>query len=470
MCNVVLVHPPLEMVDRSGKSVRIRPQRYPPLGLAYLAATLRRENIEVRILDANALDFSERETLRRIRELSPDLIGIYTNSFNLRWVRSFCGSAREIFSVPLVLGGPHITHRPESLPFLNADYAIRGDGERSFLALIQALGHGKTPPDIPGLVHLDNGELLVRKPAIEFDLDDLPLPARDLLPIDPYYSPASGSRMTNLITARGCVNRCNFCALPSHRPYRPVAVGRVLEDFAQVFRQGYKYIDLHDPTFTADRKRTQRICEGLLSMGIRLNWGCETRADRLDRKTVRIMKQAGCVNIRFGIEAGSNRVRNEIVMKNLDEADIYESFRYCREFGVETMAFFMLGHPTESLAEMNETLRMARKLDATYADFSLPLPLPGSDLFRHCVETGQLAETIWEDVAMGAPVPVHVPSGIPLKKIAGLRRKAYRNQYLHPRRLLRHLLAVQDSRDLLHKLRAGYEVIRNSQRKKPVIW
>jgi len=185
---------------------------------------------------------------------------------------------------------------------------------------------------------------------------------------------------------------------------------------------------------------------------------------------IKTMKKAGCHNIRFGIEAGNARVRNDVVKKRLDETDIVNAFKWCREAGVETMAFFMLGHPTETLADMRETVSLSKRIKPTYADFAVPVPIPGSELFDMMVASGKLEADAWERVINGAPVPMHIPDNVTLEELATLRRKAYRSQYLTPQQIMYQLRSIRTPADLLNKLRAALSVLRSSQRKEPVVW
>ena len=457
------------MVDPSRRAVRIRPQLYPPLGLAYLAAALIERGHEAIIIDANAGGETPDEIATRFKLYNPSLIGIYCNSFNLRQVKAIIAALRRLNVAHIVLGGPHVTCRPQALPALGADYAIRGDGEESLIKLVEALEARKAPDGIPGFVSVENGGVRAEEAAAVRDLDSLPFPARRLLPEERYYSPAKGGKMTTLVTVRGCTSRCIFCAMP-RQVYRARTVENVLLEFEGLAEEGYEYVDIHDPTFTMDKNRTHAILNGLVERRINILWGCETRADRVDADLVDLMKRAGCDNIRFGIEAGSSRVRNEIVKKNLEADDIHLAFRLCREADIDTMAFFMLGHPTETMDEIKETLGFARELSPTYADFSIAIPIPGSELFDLNVEDGLIEESVWEDVIDGAPVPLSIPDGIPVETLSRLRRKAYRNQYLSYRQILHQLRRVRGFRDLVNKLRAAASILAASQRRKPVIW
>jgi len=470
MAQVLLIHPMIEMTNLSGESVNVRPQRYPPLGLAYLAAYLKKHNHQVEILDANALDYQASDAAYYALQQSPNIVGIFCNSFNLRQVTEIVNTLKCNKQMLTVLGGPHITDRPEALTVIKADYAIRGDGEEAILAIANHVDNKAILDDAPGLVRYLDGKIInPTASAVIKDLDALPLPARDLLPEHKYYTPAISGKMTTMVTVKGCTGRCDFCALPNI-PYRSRSAENVLNEFQHLADSGYKYVDLHDPTFSFNMERARYILTQMLERKIKIAWGCETRADRIDRDLVFLMKKAGCNNIRFGIEAGNDRVRNEIVLKGISKEQIRKAFNLCKLAGIETMAFFMLGHPTETLAEMQETLDFCKELKPTYADFSIGIPIPGSKLFEHAVETGLLSHDIWEQVAGGAPIPLYIEKAISLEDIVALRQKAYRQQYINLRQVLTQLKSIHSISDAVNKFRAAISVLTTSQGKEPVVW
>jgi radical SAM superfamily enzyme YgiQ (UPF0313 family) len=471
LARVLLIHPALGFAT-SGGVIDSQPQRYVPLGLAYLAGNLIERGHLPELIDLNADNLDASVFLKRIRMFLPDLVGIYTNSFNLKQVRDIVRLLRQAKpECPIVLGGPHVTWRPETLSWAGADYAIRGDGERALVELLENLGPGGDIKKVEGLAHIDGGELVIKPPAIIQDLDGLPIPARHLLPQEEYHVPTETGRMSTLVTARGCPYRCIFCALPNHSNYRARDPELAAGEMLALERAGVSYVDIHDPTFTWKPERVEAFCKTLVTNHSKIRWGCETRADCVDFDLLRLMKNAGCTNVRFGVESGNERVRNEIIGKKLTNDQIKAAVKLSKQAGLETMAFFVLGHPGETLDNMKDSLRFSRQLNATYADFNLAAPIAGSRLFDRLVKDGQLAPNIWEQVADGAPIPFYVPDGVTLSEMIRLRSSGYRQQYLTPAQIIRHLRSVRSPRDFFTKAKAGVKILLTAHRRKdPVIW
>lgn len=448
--------------------VESQPQRYIPLGLAYLASSLIQAGHTPRLLDLNV---PARKSLSdTAREFCPDISGVYTNSFNLKQVKEIVQTLRRVQAAPVVLGGPHITWRPETLVWSGADYAIRGDGERALCRLIEHLEGKGGPEAVEGLVRVENGLLVSPPPALVTDLDSLPQPARQLLPRESYHVPVTTGPMTTMVTARGCPFRCIFCALPNHAAYRARDPRLAAQELLSLESEGYVYVDIHDPTFTWKHERIQAFCEELLQADSRITWGCETRADCVSPEILRLMRRAGCVNIRFGVESGVERVRNRIIGKHLSNDDIEQALSESHRAGLETMTFFVLGHPGESLTEMRQSVSFSEKLRATYSDFNLAAPIAGSRLYDRMVKDGEIPPDIWEQVAESRAIPYYVPQGLNLKDINALRAKAYRRHYLSVRSLWHQVRKLSGPRDFMVKARAGLKILRTAHRKDPVIW
>lgn len=257
-----------------------------------------------------------------------------------------------------------------------------------------------------------------------------------------------------MITSRGCPYNCIFCALPVRRPYRMHSIERVIREMEEIEGLGYEYVEIQDDMFTLNERRTRKLCEEMKKRRIGLKWGCETRADKVNYELLKAMKEAGCLNIKFGVESGSERVRNEVIGKGESNETIERTFRLCKELGIKTVAYFMFGHPSETLEEMRETLDFAKKLRPDYVEFHLSVPIPGSRLFEIAVEEGKLEEGAWDELVFGKEIPVYVPDGVSLREMEALRKEGYKSFYLNPKRILEELRDIKNFSSLRVKLRA----------------
>lgn len=200
-----------------------------------------------------------------------------------------------------------------------------------------------------------------------------------------------------------------------------------MEEIEDIINMGFHFIQIQDDTFSYNKKRIGKICEEIIKNGIDIKWGCETRVDFLDRGLISLMKRAGCTNVQFGVESGSERIRNEVIGKNLSSTTIKKTTKNLKDVGIETTAYFMFGHPTETYDEMKKTTELAKNLNLDYTDFHLAVPIPGSKLFEIACKEGKIKKNIWDDVIFGAPIPIYVPSGVTLEQMISLQKKHMQN-------------------------------------------
>ena len=434
-------------------------QRYPPLGLLYLAASLSREGLSCRVIDARYAQVPRAVIAARLAKPGTHLVGISFTSFDLVGALALARFVRRSNpSATLVVGGPHITHMPGTARFLGADFGVRGDGESAIVALARSLERSGVP-NAPGLYRADTGDVEATPIWREPDLDRLAFPDLMAVPARDYGFPLHRGPATTMITSRGCTFDCLFCGIPHRRSYRPRSPRDVVEEMALRVSQGFRYIDFKDDCFSLDLDRAKALCRAILDRGLRIDWGCETRLDRLDEEFVALARTAGCLNIKVGIESGVDRVRHRIG-KRLDLSLARATFGTIRRQGLVSMAYFLFGHPGETAADMRATVRRAVELDPDIADFLVAVPVPGSPLFQHAVDEGTLHPDVWHDVAEGRSVPVYVPRGLSYEEMERIRRGAYLRFYLRPRVLARHLrLHASSTSGLLQAAAVGTQLI-----------
>ncbi|MCJ7495756.1 MAG: B12-binding domain-containing radical SAM protein, partial [Deltaproteobacteria bacterium] len=285
---IILVHPPSRHPKRENVVI-------PPLGLAYLASVLERECHRVRIIDAFAQGQDWNEFEEEIKKAKADLIGIGgmtpTIDNTLRAIEICRPHTRYI-----VMGGPHFSvHKQEFFKDCpDLDFGIVGEGEESFEGLVKKLEAEKDPWDVPGLVGPEKlnppGEYLL-------DLNELPFPARHLLPNQVYrYALWPGKKVTTMITSRGCPYRCIFCDKSIFgSKWRARSTKNVIDEMEQIVKDlKIRSIIIYDDLFTLDKQRVQEICQGILERGLQFEWKCEGRVDRVDGEMLKWMKKAGC--------------------------------------------------------------------------------------------------------------------------------------------------------------------------------
>lgn len=361
----------------------------PPLGLASIAAYLRKNGVEIEILDANAEALGIAETIEEIRKRDCDIIGFGTTTATMRIVLEVAGAVKSGRN-RVVLGGPHASCLPvpllERFPFIDA--IVIGEGERSFLEMIPALQDGTGLESVPGIAFNRHEGVIVTAPRESIrNLDSLPFPARDLLPLDRYRPGPiinigySGRAFGAIITSRGCAENCAFCASGAFwKGLRLRSADNVIAEMRLLVRRyGVRHMMIYDDCFTVNPKRARAICRGIIDNDLRLLWGCYSRVSSSDRDTLLMMKRAGCYFIYYGIESGNQSILDDMG-KRMTLGEARRAVDMARELGFLVNCSFILGLPGESEATVRRTIDFAKELDPSVVEFYVAAPFPGTKI------------------------------------------------------------------------------------------
>jgi anaerobic magnesium-protoporphyrin IX monomethyl ester cyclase len=381
MVDVTLVYPYIN----SGHNNSIF--RFPPLGLGYLASYLIEHGFSANIVDATFI--GEEAAIQRVKESHPRIIGVYSmftmREAAYRFAEALSGSCELV-----VAGGPMPTVEPD--PYLiHFDVVAVGEGEKTLMDLAS----GKKLSDIPGIVFRerdgrplrsgDKGGETVRTAArapIE-DLDSISLPSRDLFDNEGYlryYRKRRRPTVTSIITSRGCPFSCDFCSHPIFgSSFRERSPGNIADEVEQVLGLGYERVFFQDDCFTLTKNRVIRFCDEVEKRGLSFSWECLSRVDNMDRETARRMRGAGCDQVFFGLESGSERVL-KIMNKSATPDQGRRAVEAAHLAGLKTGAFFIFGYPGDDDESMLETIRFASHLPLDYVGFTFPYPIPGTPL------------------------------------------------------------------------------------------
>lgn len=380
----------------------------PPLGLLYISAVLEKAGHEVRVVPSEILDLSWRQIQKEIQAFQPDIIGVTSTTENRFQSFKLIKLAKTAFPKAwTVLGGPHASMASEDclehIPEL--DLVVRGEGEMTMLELCQALeehNNLEAMSSIQGISLRINGRVQTNPPRLPIrDLDSLPYPAFHLVPFEKYNFvfdvPGHGNLpAVNLMSSRGCPFNCNFCATPINwgRAVRMRSPENVVAEIEfLVKRYGIRVIFFFDDTFNANPKRAERICDLIIEKKLQIFWKCDVRMDLIDKPLLEKMKQAGLFHLSFGLEAGSERVRNTIVNKKIDISDFHRLVRWCLELDIIPNVFFIFSHPTETWEEAQETIEIIEqykeKIEGSIAILHI---YPGTPLERTAKEMKVLPE------------------------------------------------------------------------------
>ncbi|MGA7075425.1 MAG: radical SAM protein [Halobacteriota archaeon] len=391
MTRVLLVYPYFK--PRNNRSIF----RFPPLGICYVAASLQRAGCEVEVLDCT---FMKRDVaLAQAARAQADVVGIYSMLTMQEESIMFARHLRAETKL-LVAGGPLPSCDPEA--FLDDfDVVVIGEGERTMVELVQAHEAGNLFTPIAGIAYRDgqNGErksserdenaVLTPARALAANLDDIPFPARELLPNERYIQYGRqkfGHSKTTVMTTRGCPFRCEFCSNAVFGvSYRERSAANVVDEVELTLSLGYDYIHFADDVFTFNKERLLEICAEITRRGLSFKWECLGRVDSITPELASAMKTAGCSRVFFGIESGNDDVLR-LMNKRITVEQARSAVTAAREAGLNVGAFFIVCYPGETNETVLDTLRFAASLPLDYLSSTMPYPLPNTPLHERVKE------------------------------------------------------------------------------------
>lgn len=430
MMKIVLVHPAPKIWTRAALV---------PLGLAYIAAYLEKNDFgDIKVVDYNV------EPNARLPKA--DIVGITATTPLIKSAWKIAKRAKKMGAITII-GGPHVSALPEESANLpQVDFVCLGEGEKTVLEFCQAIEGGKKDlEEIKGLCFKKGGRMIYTRPRPFInDLDSLPFPAHHLFKFHLYTSsqPLISTRKPamGILTSRGCPFGCKFCYKETFgRTWRPRGVENVLAEWEYLVKElKVAEIALMDDGFNIDIDRAIKICQEIKRRGLVIPWRAHNgiRADRAPKRLLRAMKESGCYIISFGVESGAQRVL-DLIGKNLRLKDVIETFEACRELGILTMAFFMIGNPGETRQEIEKTINFSVELDPDFAQFSVTTPFPGTPIFDLIERNGRMKITDWDKYSQFDQKGFFDYGELKAKEVAKLGSQAYKRFYLRPKTLLR---------------------------------
>jgi radical SAM superfamily enzyme YgiQ (UPF0313 family) len=443
----------------------------PPLGLLSLATSIGKwtgGEHQVEILDAQPMVLSYAQLRAFFKENRFDVVGITAMTFTLLDVVASVRIIKETNpDCVVVLGGAHVHLFPEeTINLKGVDYLIQGEGEYSILQFIKALEDRQTLSDVSGLVYLENSCYHNNgiTSCIE-DLNELGFPDRRYLPTDQYYSViASNNLITTMFTSRGCPFKCAFCDRPTspvYSKFRWRSAQSVADELEDCYELGIREILIYDDTFTVRKDRVHAICEEILSRGLNIRWDVRAHVNTVDKDLLKAMKRAGCVRVHYGVECGNDRML-KVINKKTNVKTIKRVFHETRELGIETLAYFMIGNPTEMLRDIDDTMALALDLKPDFAHFTVFCPYPGTRFYRLGLETGIIKRDIWREFARDPQPDFELPvweANFTKEALYNLIVKCYKKFYLRPSYVMKRLARVRSFGELKRKALAGHSVI-----------
>lgn len=435
-----------------------------PLGLAYLAAVLEEKGANFLLVDANAAGMDDEAIVSLVEKAGPALVGFSVMTSMVVSARRIAEKIRSLPAPPLVVfGGPHPTVRPEeTLRTWGADLCVRGEGELTIaeLSALRKQGPGEWGA-IKGLSFINDGEVVHTqdRPLIE-NLDTVPYPAYHLLPMEKYTTLHTGKKLfAPLMTSRGCPGRCMFCSrCVFGRRVRYRSIPNILGEIRMLLDNFVvDEISVLDDAFISDRERIIELCRAIRSNGLEFAWrlGNGARVDQVEEEVLSEMKAAGCYEVAFGVESGDDGVLRKIG-KEITTDQVRRAFGAAQKVGLDTIGFFMLGHPFDTVETMEKTIDFAMELKPTFAQFCMSTPLPGTALWSWVERRGK--SLIDGDVTrldfLGG-TPHFETENFSREEATAMYRRAYRRFYLRPSYIWRNIRAIHSWNDILVRLKGA---------------
>lgn len=384
----------------------------PPLGLLYIAATLKANGYKVKVLDFAVEEFSKDELAIYLAECESGIVGMstYNESWNVQ--KMLCDYIKEYYpAITILAGGAFATFCYEDiLKKSKTDYVIRGEGEYSFKEFCdsffsETFDYGKIK-SIKGIAFLEDNDTIFENglPERIMNLDELPFPDRSLVNIEKYTLPFTIS------TSRGCPGDCIFCSSKAFWGKR-VLMRSAENIFREVMKLHEEYntnlFYITDDTFTASRKRCKEFCQLIKESGINFIWGCESRADIVDEELIQMINDAGCHKIQFGFESADNEILKKL-KKHVTIEQIENAVRLAHKYNMHVQASYIIGHAFDTKQTIEHTIAFAGYMKDTYGArvvCSVNTPFPGTEQYEKQKELGiNIYTEDWSQYVLSTPI------------------------------------------------------------------
>jgi radical SAM superfamily enzyme YgiQ (UPF0313 family) len=448
---ILLVNPSQEKVY----GMKMSPA-YPPLGILYVGTVLELDGHHVRFVDIDTEGLDEAGFERIFREFDPDAVGLSCVTPTFKNAVKFAGISKRIKPVPVVLGGIHATIAPEeALQESVIDIAVVGEGESTARELFLELSKRAPALDLVNGICFKRGGNMVRTAMRQFigDLDSIPFPDRKLLKNPEAYMPPDAQTLPamTVITSRGCPGSCTFCCTKHifSKSFRMRSVANIIAEIEELVRRhGVREIHIADDIFTLNKKRALEFCEEIKKrkFGVGFQFMNGLRADCVDRQILTALKEIGIKTVGFGVESGNDAILKRI-KKNISLETTRNAFKLSKELGFETWAFLIFGLPGETEDTIRETIRFTKELDPDFAKFLILKPYPGSDVHAELAREGLIMDTDYDKYGVYTE-PVHKLPGLGPEKMLYWQKRAFREFYLRPGKMLAHLRRIRSAQQV----------------------
>jgi radical SAM superfamily enzyme YgiQ (UPF0313 family) len=450
---ILLIHPLGYGTEAAQGDISRMANLMPPLGLASIAAVLKKQGMDVTIVDCFSRPDSDRVIRDYVRTKKPALVGLSCTTSSFMDGIRMAGLVKSVFpKTRVVFGGPHVSALKERIldRFAVVDFVVVGEGEETMLQLMEA--GQDDPAGVKGLVYREPGgdSRFTGYRSKGIDLDSLPFPAYELLPGYPeaYKLPIFSypkAPNTSCISSRGCPYTCTYCDRSVFRRSFRFNSAQYLYAHLKYLRSrfGIRHINFYDDQFTFNRERIETFARMMINGPLGMTFNCAVRAEHVDSELLRVLKAAGCWMISVGIETGDPALLAEH-RQNPDLSRVAETIRRVKRAGIRTKGLFMMGLPGETELTIRNTMRYAFSLPLDDLNMSKFTPFPGAPIYEKIHELGEFQED-WEK--MDCMHFQFIPAGMTEARLEAMFRKFYQTHFMRPKVFLGYLAMLWRSPD-----------------------
>ncbi|GEM_PF-2197625 len=429
------------------------PHIIPPLGLAYLASALENHGIEVEILESNANNLTQAETVEEIISSKAKYIGLTGTAETMPLVKYVCERVKQKSEKKIILGGPYASFVPDKILSESQyiDIIVRGEGEYILPKLIEKLEKDDSDLfDINGISWKNNNRI-IRNPDEQIikNIDEILFPAYHLLPMDKYtpnpffYRKRKNEHSFAIITSRGCPMRCYYCSASSFwRIFRMRSIDNIFQELKiLILKYKVSYIDIWDDLFTVSIERVKKFCIMLKENNFNIKFSVYARIESLTNEMITTLNKSGCVGIQIGIESGNRQILRSI-NKDVKIDTIIERIAKIHNTGMKSISFFMIGLPGETEKTVRDSIKLAKVLKTDYILFNTVVPYPGTYLYEMSLKNGIIDDRYpWDKMSKYFEKLYHTQF-LSSEEIRSLYNKSYISVYFRPGYIFKHFFSL----------------------------
>ena len=435
-----------------------------PDWLAYCTAVLEKEGFDVKLFDFPAYGWDKQKLRKLAKDEQPDFVVLDSTTPSVYSDIECARICKEESNAKIIMVGPHISALPkETLEIANGAVDIAAIGEYDYTVrdIINNIGNLAC---VQGIAYWKEGQiaLTAHRELIE-DLDNVPFPAWRHLDLMKYFDGSKLYPYIDIISGRGCPNKCIFCLWPQvmhGTRYRLRSPKNVVDEIEydiklcpQVLKGGEFFFE--DDTFTVDRVRAMLICKEILKRNLKITFSVNARADSYDSKMFRLMKKAGCRELLVGFESADQDILDN-VHKNIEVSQMHEFMDRAEEVDFEVHGCFVFGLPGETKETIQKTIEFALSLGLTTVQFSAAVPFPGTEYYKVCKDSGWLKSENWKDwLKSGEQSAVIKYENLTSSEIDRYVDSALKRFYLRPHYIFNFIFKNRSFSDIYRKFKGG---------------